>query len=84
MKSFTVHIDDRLLDAARRKAFRQNTTLDTMIRSWLEDYAGDERIEETPEERKHRADRAMEVIHELQKSIKTGGRKFTRDEMNER
>ncbi len=84
MKSLNLSIEDRLLDAGLRKATRENTTLDELLRGWLQDYAGDERVEETPEERKRRADRAMEVIHELQKSIKTGGRKFTRDEMNER
>ena len=84
MKSFTVHVDDRLLDAAHRKAFRENTTLDTMIRSWMEDYAGDERIEETPEERKARVDRAMATIEELRKYIDTSGPKPTRDEMNAR
>ena len=84
MKSFTVHVDDRLLDAARRKAFRENTTLDTMIRTWMEDYAGDERIEQTPEERKARVDRAMAAVEELQKFIDTSGPKPTRDEMNAR
>lgn len=84
MKSFTVHVDDRLLDAARRKAFRENKTLDTMIRSWIEDYAGDERIEETPEERKARVERAMAAVDELQKFIDTSGPKPTRDEMNAR
>lgn len=84
MKSFTVRVDDRLLDAARRKAFRENTTLATMICSWLEDYAGDERIDETPEERKARVDRAMATIEELRKYIDTSGPKPTRDEMNAR
>ena len=73
MKSLNLSIEDRLLDAARRKATRENTTLDELLRGWLQDYAGDERVEETPEERKERADRAMEVIHELRKHIDTSG-----------
>ncbi len=84
MKSLNLSIEDRLLDAARRKATRENTTLDELLRGWLQDYAGDERVEETPEERKERADRAMEVIHELRKHIDTSGPKPNRDEMNAR
>lgn len=84
MKDLTVRFDDRLLEAGRRKAVREQTTLQELFRKWLEDYAGDERQDEDPEERKRRVERAMATIDELRKSIKTGGRKFTRDEMNER
>jgi hypothetical protein len=35
-------------------------------------------------DRAAQADRAMQVIRELQQNVSTGGRKFTRDEMNER
>ena len=84
MKDLTVSFDDRLLEAGRRKAVREKTTLHELFRRWLEDYAGDERQENDPEERRRRVDRAMATIDELRKSIKTGGRKFTRDEMNER
>ncbi len=35
-------------------------------------------------QRKRQAERAMAVIAELQGRVRTGGRKFTRDEMNER
>jgi len=35
-------------------------------------------------QRKQQADRAMAVIEELQRHASTGGRRFTRDEMNER
>ena len=31
-----------------------------------------------------RAERAMAVVRELRGRVRTGGRKFTRDEMNER
>ena len=50
-----------------------NTTLNEQFRLWLEQYA-----------RRQRAQRAMRVIAELQGKINTGGRKFTREEMNER
>ena len=44
------------------------------VGSGLSDYVGRDR----------RADIALEAIHALRGSISTGGRKFTRDEMNER
>ena len=93
MKSFSLSIEDRLLDAARRKATRENTTLDELLRGWLQDYAGDERVEEsccaagcrtTPEERKARTERVMTAIRELREHIDTSGPKPTRDEMNAR
>jgi len=34
--------------------------------------------------RKCAADEAIAFIEEMRKSVRTGGRKFTRDEMNER
>ena len=84
MRELTVRFDDRLLEAGRRKAVREKTTLQELFRKWLEDYAGEERPEPDPEEGKRQAERAMAAIDELRKHIKTGGRKFTRDEMNER
>ncbi len=84
MKSFSLSIEDRLLDAARRKATRENTTLDELLRGWLQDYAGDERVEETPEERKARTERVMTAIRELREHIDTSGPKPNRDEMNAR
>ncbi len=63
-----------LIAAARRWARAERTTLDAEFRLWLADYAG----------RKHRSDSAVATIHELQSEMATGGRQFTRDEMNER
>lgn len=74
LKNITLSADERLIDAAREKARQQRTTLNEQFRRWLQDYAG----------RKEQAERAMKLIEELQGRIKTGGRKFTREEMNER
>ena len=74
VKNITLGADERLIDAARRRAAEEHTTLNEQFRLWLEDYAG----------RKARAERAMAIIRELRRSLSTGGRKFTRDEMNER
>ncbi len=84
MKDLTVSFDDRLLEAGRRKAVREKTTLHDLFRRWLEDYAGDERQELDPEEGKRQAERAMAAIDELRKYIDTSGPKPTRDEMNAR
>ena len=74
MKNITLSADERLIEAARERARDEHTTLNEQFRAWLEEYSG----------RKYSAERVMRAIHELQKEIKTGGRKFTRDELNER
>ncbi len=74
MRNITLSADEDLIEAARRRAAEEQTTLNSQFRLWLADYVGRER----------QAARAMEVIRELRGSISTAGRKFTRDEMNER
>jgi hypothetical protein len=74
MKNITLSADEKLIDAARERARAQQTTLNELFRRWLTDYT----------QRETQAERAMAVIRELQSRIDTGGRKFTRDEMNER
>ncbi len=74
MKNITLSADEGLLDAARRRAGAEGTTLDALFRRWLADYV----------ERGRRAERAIATIAELRETIGTGGRKFTREEMNER
>lgn len=74
MKNITLSADEHLIEAARERARAEHTTLNAEFRRWLESYAGrDTRVEE-----------AMAVLKELQGKVRTGGRKFTRDEMNER
>ena len=74
MKNITLSADEDLIEAARRRAAAEQTTLNAQFRLWLEDYVG----------RQRQAEKAMRVIRELQGEFSTGGRKFTRDEMNER
>ncbi len=74
MKNITLSADENLIEAARRQAIAEHTTLNEQFRLWLENYV---RCEQ-------RAAEAMRVVRELQDSITTGGRKFTRGEMNER
>ena len=48
--------------------------MNEQFRRWLKDYV----------KREQQAKRAMATVRELRGRVKTGGRKFTRDEMNER
>ena len=74
MKNITLSADESLIEAACRRAVEEGTTLNAQLRRWLSDYVG----------RGRQADVALEAIQALRGSIATGGRKFTRDEMNER
>ena len=74
MKNITLSAEEGLIEAARRRAAEERTTLNAQFRLWLADYAG----------RSRRAEVALETIRALRGSISTGGLKFTRDEMNER
>lgn len=73
MKNITLSADDDLIEAARRRAAREGTTLTEQFRLWLADYVGRDR----------QAARAVDVMRELQGRLRVG-RKLTRDEMNER
>ncbi len=73
-KNVTLSADADLIQAATRRATSENTTLNAQFRLWLEDYAGG----------KWQAAKAMETLRELGGKLRTGGRKFTREEMNER
>ena len=88
MKTITLSADEDLIEAARQRAEEDRTTLNAQFQLWLADYARYERqaarAPKTKSERQERADRAMKVMRELQGNIFTGGRKFTREEMNER
>ena len=83
MKSVNFPVEEGLLAAAYKRAAHEGTTLPDAFHAWLKDYAGPaKRID--PDESKRRAARAMQTVREIQKEISTSGRKFTRDEMNER
>ncbi|MCI0666878.1 MAG: hypothetical protein L0Y43_02345 [Methylococcaceae bacterium] len=74
MKNITLSANENLIEAARERARAEHTTLNEQFRRWLEDYV----------RREQQAEEAMAVIEELRGQVRTGGRKFTRDEMNER
>ena len=74
MRKITLSADDKLIEAARARARAEQTTLNEQFRRWLADYVRQEQKTES----------AMALIEELRGQVRTGGRKFTRDEMNER
>ena len=74
MKNITLSADEDLIEAARARARAERTTLNEQFRRWLHEYA----------ERQQRADAAAAVMDALAGKLRTGGRKFTREEMNER
>jgi hypothetical protein len=75
MQNITFSADAGLIKAARERARHERTTLNDQFRRWLEDYVG----------AGGRGERAMALIDEMiARGVTTGGRKFTREEMNER
>ncbi len=73
MKSITFTADERLIEAAREQAKADNTTLNAQFRRWLEQYA-----------RQREAARAVQVMERMGKYVSSGGRKLSREELNER
>ena len=73
MKNITLSAEESVIEAARAQARSDNSTLNEQFRLWLDQYA-----------RKQRVKQFRELLDEMQKTVNTGGRKFTRDEMNER
>jgi hypothetical protein len=74
MKNITLSADEALIEAARKRALAEHTTLNEQFRRWLAEYSG----------RRQQADAASAVIAELRGRVRTGGRRYARDEMNER
>jgi hypothetical protein len=74
MKNITLSADERLIEEAREKARRQNTTLNEQFRSWLADYVG----------RRERANARCARLTNCRKTVRTGDGSLRGDEMNER
>jgi len=73
IRNITFTAEKSVIDDARAVAEEDNTTLNEQFRLWLESYA-----------RKRMAARAMEVMERMGKYVSSDGRKFTREDMNER
>jgi hypothetical protein len=74
MKNVTLSADENLIEQARRLARSRNKTLNQAFREWLAEFTAQQGTV-----REYEA-----LIHDIARSGVTAGRKFTRDEMNER
>ena len=74
VKNITLSANEDLIEAARDRARSERSTLNEQFRLWLVEYT----------RQGQRADQSRALIEEMQRYVNTGGRKFTRDEMNER
>ena len=72
VKNITLSADERLIERARLRAARERTTLNAAFRDWLERYAGVETSRQEYDDLMRRIEHAR------------SGRRFSRDEMNER
>jgi hypothetical protein len=72
LKNITFSADDGLIQKARSLALEQNTTLNAVFREWLKQFT-------------HQRDAGTHYMELMQKlDYANPGRKFTREEMNER
>ena len=72
LKNITFSAEEDLIAKAREKAREEKTTLNAVFKRWLKQYAERKKVSEE-------YDMVMEKM-----SYARAGRKFTRDEMNER
>jgi hypothetical protein len=73
MKNITLSADEQLIEQARLTAKLQHKTLNQAFREWLTDYT-----------RRESDEKAIEALYQRLSYVNSGGRKYTRDEMNER
>ncbi len=72
LKNITFSADEELIKRAREKALSEKSTLNILFRRWLKQYI--EREKDSGE-----IDRVMESLNHVY-----SGKKFSRDELNER
>ena len=77
MRNVTLSANDKLIDVAREKAQQNKTTLNAEFRKWLEQYTNSDA------DVKRRVQNYRALMTEFS-AISTAGKKFSRDEMNER
>ncbi len=77
MRNITLNADEQLIDLARQKAQKNKTTLNAEFRKWIENYTNSD------SNKKRRIQNYCSIMKELS-HISTAGKKFNRDEMNER
>ncbi len=73
MKNITLSADEVLIEGARRRAQSEHTTLNNLVREWLARYADASRLS---------AGEVRQAAAEV--GYFSAGRRFTREERNER
>ena len=73
MRNITLSADEALIEQARQTARAQHKTLNQAFREWLADYT-----------RRESDGKAIEALYKRISYVNSGGRRYTRDEMNER
>lgn len=76
MANLTISVRDELLRRARQRALEQGTSVDALLRSYLEAYAGEDPSREAIE--------AFLAFARTRTGPAEGGRTWTRDELRER
>ena len=76
LKNITLSAEECDIEAARAKAREEHTTVNELFRTWIHDYA--------EQRRERQVEEVLAIIDRMRSYARTGGRKFTRDEMNER
>jgi len=73
LKNITLSVEEILIQKARQKAMSEKRTLNTLFRDWLKRYV-------------HQSDSVDDFDRLMGKLsyVRTNGKKFTREEMNER
>ncbi len=77
MRNITLSADEHVIEVARNKALQKKTSLNAEFRKWLKRYIQSD----TDTKRKINIYQALMAEFSF---ISTGGKTFTRDEMNER
>ncbi len=72
LKNITFSVEENLIQKARERAVSEKTTLNAVFKRWLKQYS----------ERKKAVEEYDQIMEEMKHVYP--GRKFTRDEMNER
>ncbi len=76
MANLTITIDDEVLKKARIRALERGTSVNAVLRAYLESYAGVRKVREA----------ALDDLLQLSRSAKSrrGKQRWTRDELHER
>jgi hypothetical protein len=74
MKNITLSAPEPLIVAARKRAISENSTLNAEFRTWLASYSLQNNLVQS----------GVAALDQIGSYASSGGKKFSRDEMNER